>query len=241
MSAAAVVKSTSKPFCSARYAMAMARCVLPRPGLPTRITERPSVTKSGESREPTDVSRSVDWKLKSNSSMVRRNGKCAARVAFVRRVPRRCAISSEKRTKSMCSYDHSSFSARSAIDRHARRACARWRRFNSGSRSVLTTHLASTCGRAARPSGTRRGRAVATLGRAGQSPRALGRSFGARVGRRRRTARSSRRPTRWPRASRRRRDARAGTPRITNRKQRDRVRTWAMRSAYSSGTRRSRR
>ena len=35
--------------------MAIARWVLPRPGLPARISDRPSVTKSGESAEPSIV------------------------------------------------------------------------------------------------------------------------------------------------------------------------------------------
>ncbi len=61
MSSAQFTKSASKPFCIARYAIEMARCVLPRPGLPSRITECPSVTKSGESSEPKVVRRSVDW------------------------------------------------------------------------------------------------------------------------------------------------------------------------------------
>ncbi len=60
MSSAAVVNNASKPFCKARYAMAIARWVFPRPGLPSRITERPSVTKSGASREPIVVRRSAD-------------------------------------------------------------------------------------------------------------------------------------------------------------------------------------
>jgi hypothetical protein len=52
MSAAAVTKSASKPFWIARYARATARCVFPRPGLPKRISERPSVTKSADRYEP---------------------------------------------------------------------------------------------------------------------------------------------------------------------------------------------
>jgi hypothetical protein len=57
----AVVKSASKPFCSARYAMATARCVLPRPGLPPKITTPPSVMKSRLRSEPMVVKRKVDW------------------------------------------------------------------------------------------------------------------------------------------------------------------------------------
>ena len=57
---AAVTKRASKPFCSARYAIAIARCVLPRPGLPSRMTECPSVTKSGVRSEPIVVRRRVD-------------------------------------------------------------------------------------------------------------------------------------------------------------------------------------
>ena len=58
--------------------MATARCVLPRPGLPWRIRQRPSVTKSGASAEPSSARRSVDWKVKSKSSMVLRKGKLGA-------------------------------------------------------------------------------------------------------------------------------------------------------------------
>ena len=36
---AAVVKRASKPFCMARWAMAMARCVLPRSGLPRKTRQ----------------------------------------------------------------------------------------------------------------------------------------------------------------------------------------------------------
>jgi hypothetical protein len=60
ISAAAVTKLASKPFCIARYAMAIARCVLPRPWRPEKTTLRPSVTKSGLSRVPSMVRRSVD-------------------------------------------------------------------------------------------------------------------------------------------------------------------------------------
>ena len=89
MSSAQLTKSASKPFWSARYAMAIARCVLPRPVLPVRMTELPSVTKSGERSEPIVVSRSVDWYSKLNSSTVRRKGNPALRTARERRVPRR--------------------------------------------------------------------------------------------------------------------------------------------------------
>ena len=41
------VNSASKPFWMARYPMATAKCVFPRPVFPCRIKERPSVTKSG--------------------------------------------------------------------------------------------------------------------------------------------------------------------------------------------------
>ena len=61
MSSVQFTKSPSKPFCIARYAREIARCVLPRPVLPTRITEWPSVMKSGVSSEPIVVSGSVDW------------------------------------------------------------------------------------------------------------------------------------------------------------------------------------
>jgi hypothetical protein len=40
-----------------------------------RTSVRPSVMKSGERTEPSRFSRSVDWKEKSNSSIVFRNGK----------------------------------------------------------------------------------------------------------------------------------------------------------------------
>lgn len=56
----AVDEEAIEPFCRARYAIAMARCVFPRPGLPSRITELPSRTKSGESSEPNVVRRRVD-------------------------------------------------------------------------------------------------------------------------------------------------------------------------------------
>ena len=55
MSVAAVVKNASKPFWIARYAIAIARWVFPRPGLPARMSERPSVTKSGDRAEPSIV------------------------------------------------------------------------------------------------------------------------------------------------------------------------------------------
>lgn len=41
-------------------AMAIARWVFPRPGLPARISERPSVTKSAASAEPSMWSRNDD-------------------------------------------------------------------------------------------------------------------------------------------------------------------------------------
>src|SRR5208282_6115760 len=62
MSSAAVVKNVSKPFWMARYPMATARCVLPRPVLPCRINDRPSVTKSGPRYEPGRACRRVDCK-----------------------------------------------------------------------------------------------------------------------------------------------------------------------------------
>jgi hypothetical protein len=44
----------------ARYAIAIAKCVLPRPVLPEKMSDRPSVTKSGASAEPSICTRSVD-------------------------------------------------------------------------------------------------------------------------------------------------------------------------------------
>ena len=133
MSAAAVTNAASKPFWIARYARAIARCVFPRPGLPKRMSERPSVTKSGDKNEPMVVSRRVDWKVKSNSSMVLRNGNFAACVARRRRVPLRCATSSSIRTRRKVSYPSCSCSARATRSRQMRRALARCNRFKPGS------------------------------------------------------------------------------------------------------------
>lgn len=44
----------------ARYAIEIARCVLPRPVLPKRMSEFPSVTKSGERHEPRSSRRTVE-------------------------------------------------------------------------------------------------------------------------------------------------------------------------------------
>jgi len=65
-----------------------------RPGLPRRIRQRPSVTKSADRAEPRSDRRTVDWKVKSKSSMVLRKGKLAHRESRPRRVCWRCAISS---------------------------------------------------------------------------------------------------------------------------------------------------
>jgi hypothetical protein len=101
--AAAVTKSASKPFWIAWYAMATARCVFPRPGLPVRMSERPSVTKSAERYQPMSGSRTVNWSVKLKSSTVLRKGKPAARETFRSRVCCRCATSSAKSTSRSCS------------------------------------------------------------------------------------------------------------------------------------------
>ena len=55
MSVAAVVKKASKPFWMARYAMATARCVFPRPGLPAKISGAPVGDEVGRQRRAEDV------------------------------------------------------------------------------------------------------------------------------------------------------------------------------------------
>lgn len=99
MSATAAVKPVRKPFRTAWYAMSMARCVFPWPGLAERMRLRPSRTISGESAVPRSESLSVDWNVKSKSSTVLRNGNCAPRESRCSRVSCRCATSSATRTR----------------------------------------------------------------------------------------------------------------------------------------------
>jgi hypothetical protein len=76
---------------------------------PSKMTEPPSVMKSGLRSEPIVVSFRADWCEKSNSSMVRRKGNAAERTARARRVPRRWATSSANKTWSSCSSQNHQF------------------------------------------------------------------------------------------------------------------------------------
>jgi len=57
--------------------MAIARCVFPVPLGPLKMSDWPWVMKSALRALPSSERRTPDWKVKSNSSTVLRNGKWA--------------------------------------------------------------------------------------------------------------------------------------------------------------------
>src|SRR5262245_57862916 len=93
--------------------MAIAKCVLPRPGIPARIREPRSVTKSGRQRRAEHLEAQRRLMVKLKSSIVFKNGKWARRVSRASRVCWRCAISSVAKSMRKSRYAHRSRSTRS--------------------------------------------------------------------------------------------------------------------------------
>ena len=139
MSAAHVGKNASRPFWIAWYAKALARCVLPIPGLSERMRLRPSLTSSGERNELITCSRSIDRNVTVSPSTPVMNGACVFLVSRATRVFERCVFSSAARAVRIRSEDQRSTSARRQRSRHKRLELARCRRLTRGSSSSPTS------------------------------------------------------------------------------------------------------
>src|SRR5215218_2138612 len=128
----AVAKATRWPARQARIETAIARCVLPVPGGPSRTTFSRACRKSSWPRCSITCFLTERWKVKSNSSSVLRAGK---RAALIRDSPpwlSREATSVESTASRKRSWDHSSSRARSASFGAARPAAGAFSERNSG-------------------------------------------------------------------------------------------------------------